>query len=75
MRERTHLCLPPLTEEQIEIWVTSHQAATGKMPSRDSGPIPKSGGETWCGVVIALRKAGRGLNQRTTLKKLMAAHC
>lgn len=71
---RTQHNLPILTEEKIAQWVKLHKDATGKLPNRDSGPIPNSDGETWCGVVMALRKAGRGLKRRTTLKKLIAAH-
>lgn len=71
---RIHLNLPVLTEDQIIQWIKLHKVVHGGWPHRDSGPIPNSGGETWCGVVMALRNAGRGLKRRSTLKTLIAAH-
>jgi hypothetical protein len=70
---RIHLYRPPLSEEQIAQWLKLHKDVNGKWPSRHSGPIPNSGGETWCGVMMALRKGGRGLKRRFSLKKLIDA--
>lgn len=72
---RIHLALPPLTESQILQWAKAYEREHGSWPSRNSGPIAGSNGETWSGVRVALNHAKRGLKRRTTLKKLIDANC
>ncbi|HUE75167.1 MAG TPA: hypothetical protein VMP01_30140 [Pirellulaceae bacterium] len=71
---RNRADLPPLTEAQILRWARAYKREHGRWPNRHSGPIAGSGGETWCGVRVALNHAGRGLKRRTTLKRLIEAH-
>ena len=44
---RNHLDLPRLSEALILRWAKDHLRRTGQLPSRNSGPIPKSNGENW----------------------------
>jgi hypothetical protein len=53
--------LPPLTTEQVLNWADAFHRRTGRRPTRRSGPIPRSDGETWLGVAWALSRGARGL--------------
>src|SRR4029434_6850757 len=55
-------------------WADEHHARTGRWPRSNSGPIPKSGGETWETVRAALRCGSRGLNVGLTLPQFLAKH-
>jgi len=59
--------LPTLTIAQILKWARLHHQQHGVWPKRESGPIPGSYGETWCGVDLARR----GLRTRTSLAQLL----
>jgi hypothetical protein len=62
---------PPLTTEQILAWADTYYAEHGRWPTRQSGPIRDSGGETWSAVEQALAKGRRGLIGCTTLAELL----
>jgi Phage derived protein Gp49-like (DUF891) len=62
----------PLTVEQILAWADANKARTGRWPTRWSGPVAESWGETWAiytvqfaGVVYVLhafqKKSKRGI--------------
>jgi hypothetical protein len=65
--------LPPLSVEQILKWADEHRKRTGDWPLVSSGPIPHSGGETWCAVDSAL-KDGRRRLEKSSLSKLLRRH-
>ncbi|MEX2119722.1 MAG: hypothetical protein WD847_09015 [Pirellulales bacterium] len=69
---RNHLMVPPLSIEQILAWADAHFARTGRWPSKLSGPIPGTRGETWSGVDGALRLGQRGLPGGSSLPRLLA---
>lgn len=71
---RSRVSLPLLTERMILRWARAYRQTNGRWPHRDAGLIPGTGGETWGGVNMALKRAGRRLPRRTTLSKLLAAH-
>ncbi len=62
--------LPPLKEKDILAWAKAHLKATGRWPSRDSGPIAQSPGNTWAAIDKALKDAGRGLKGGSSLARL-----
>ena len=66
--------LPRLTIKEILRWVDLHRKRTGRWPKPDSGPIPRSGGETWDGIQGALFTGGRGLHSGNTLAKVLDRH-
>jgi hypothetical protein len=65
---------PPLTREQILQWATAHRSREGRWPTRYSGAIPQSEGETWLNVEQALRKGLRGLPPGGSLSRLLAGY-
>lgn len=65
---------PPLTSEQILAWADAYHAEHGRWPTKNSGPVADSGGETWAAVACAFANGGRGLTGRTTLAKLLAKY-
>jgi hypothetical protein len=62
---------PRLTIKQILIWADAHFRRTGEWPTRSSGPILASGGETWVNINSCLRKGNRGLPLGWTLASLL----
>lgn len=68
---RSRIALPKLTERKIIAWARRHRRLTGRWPTRHSGAIPDTGGETWNAVAMALRKGGRGLGQASSLRLLL----
>jgi hypothetical protein len=62
-----------LTREQILAWADAWHERTDEWPSFMSGEIPGSGGETWYAIHKALLTGGRGLAERSSLAKLLAA--
>jgi hypothetical protein len=63
--------LPPLTEEQILVWVDAHYQRTGAWPKGDSGPIFEAPGETWNAVNVALNHGIRHLPGGSSLALLL----
>ncbi len=61
---------PSLSIPQILRWADAHRARTGKWPSRESGEIPESPGETWSAVQSAIQAGGRGLPAGLSLARL-----
>jgi hypothetical protein len=64
--------LPPLRVPEILEWIEAHSKRHGVYPTRDSGPIPDTDGETWSGVASALKACKRGLKDRSSLARLVA---
>jgi hypothetical protein len=62
---------PLLNNHQIITWALAHRDRTGKLPTRDSGPIVDSPGDTWMAVHVALRMGLRGLPGGSSLSKLL----
>ena len=63
--------LPPLSLEMIRTWAGAYRQATGRWPSRDSGPIAELPGETWLSVDGCLRNGGRGLPGGSSLARFL----
>jgi len=62
---------PALSERQILTWARAYFKSKGRWPSRGSGTIAKSPGNTWNAVERALVSGGRGLRGRSSLAKLL----
>jgi hypothetical protein len=68
---RTAQHVRPLSTKQIIGWIDAYYRRHRKRPTRDSGAIPNSGGETWTAVDLALKRGRRGLAGRSSLAKLI----
>ena len=66
--------LPQLTLDRILVWVDSHHERTGRWPTRNSGQIADSPGESWANIDQALVKGLRGLDRGSSLARLLAEH-
>jgi hypothetical protein len=60
-----------LTVRQILAWAKAHRRRSGEWPSRESGAIEGTNGETWIRIDRALKIGGRGLSERSSLIKLL----
>ena len=58
---RNHLALPPLTLDQVLAWADTHHGRTGSWPSRKSGGVAGTDGETWSAIDDCLMSGKRGL--------------
>ena len=65
---------PPLTKEWIVEQAIIHHEATGKWPSRNSGPLLGIADESWLHIDNALRNRSRGLTDSTTLSRFLESH-
>jgi hypothetical protein len=65
---------PALAPEQVLAWADAYHARTGHWPTRTSGPIPESPGETWSTVAQACVVGARGLAGVGSLAKFLARH-
>jgi hypothetical protein len=65
---------PRLTRTQILLWADRHRRRTGSWPTKVSGVITRSGGESWIGIDEALLHGRRGLPGGTTLVQVLARH-
>ena len=63
-----------LTAEKILVWADRYRKKYGKWPSKESGDIEGSGGETWAALNSALKRGLRGLPSRSSLSKFLKAH-
>jgi hypothetical protein len=62
---------PRLTLEQVRAWANAYQAATGKWPTENSGPVQAAPYQTtWKAIAMALKKGGRGLPRGFSLARL-----
>jgi hypothetical protein len=68
---RTRVALADLSERTILKWAREFRRHHRRWPTRYSGPIAHSGGETWQSVNHALRLGRRGLKHRTSLFRLL----
>ena len=66
---------PELSISQIVAWARDWYERTGKWPTRDSGRIPGSLGESWQKVDLALRRGGRGLPYASSLAMVLQEKC
>jgi hypothetical protein len=62
---------PPLHRTTIRRWAARFKKKHGKFPSRYSGPIPESDGDSWSNVELALYKGHRGLPGGMSLATLL----
>jgi len=62
----------PLTLREVLSWADAYRESVGAWPSRGSGPIAGTIGETWRDVDTALRHGWRGLPGSTSLARLLA---
>jgi len=65
---------PRLDERTILSWADAYDQKHGRWPSRQSGDIPESPGDTWVAIDIALRRGFRGLEPGSSLSKLLQKH-
>lgn len=63
--------LPRFSVSQIRDWARAHHQRTGKFPTRDSGPVIDSPGDTWMAVQVALTMGRRGLPGGSSLSLLL----
>jgi hypothetical protein len=63
--------LPPLSENMIAGWASSHHQSQGQWPNENSGPVAAAPGEDWSEINAALRQGHRGLPGGDTLAKLI----
>jgi hypothetical protein len=68
---RNHMRLPPLSVERVLRYADRHHRQTGKWPTRHSGPVQNSKGETWAGIDAALVAGSRGLAGYGSLARLL----
>lgn len=68
---RHQLRRPRLCKSQIIAWARAHRRRTGKFPTKETGPVVDSPGDTWMAIQIALRKGHRGLPGGSSLSKLL----
>jgi hypothetical protein len=68
---RHQLRRPRLTKSEIIEWARAHLRHIGRFPTKTSGPIIDSPGDTWMAVQIALRIGLRGLPGGSSLSKLL----
>jgi hypothetical protein len=68
---RGDVILRPLSEQEILRWADAHHELTGRWPTRESGPIPGTIGETWAGIHRALRWGRRGLPGGSSLAQFL----
>jgi len=73
-KRRGYLLRSPLSMRAILAWADAWHARTGHWPTRESGPVPESPGDTWMAVNVALRKGHRGLPGGSSLARLLAEH-
>jgi hypothetical protein len=71
---RSQCALPKLDVASILAWADVHHRRTGRWPIATSGNVERSSGETWNGIDLALRHAGRGLPGGSSLARLLAEH-
>lgn len=64
--------LPDLTIDQILIWADMLRNQTGKWPTRETGLITQSLGETWQNIDAALKLGFRGLPGGSSLARLLS---
>jgi hypothetical protein len=66
--------LPDFAPQLVLAWIDAHYERTGEFPTRESGSIPESLGETWAALDKALRNGRRGLTGTSSLAQLLAEH-
>lgn len=71
---RTKVTLPEITKDQVLKWLRAFHRNHGYWPSRKSGPIPTSRGETWSAVDSALKDGRRGFPGRSSLSRFIRRH-
>jgi hypothetical protein len=68
---RYHAHRPAFSRTMIRKWAAAYKKKHGKLPSRESGRIAGSDGDTWRNVDLALRNGGRGLPGGSTLARFL----
>jgi superfamily II DNA or RNA helicase len=62
-----------LTTKLILRWANAHHRNTGEWPNANSGAVFDAPRETWSSIATALYQGGRGLRNKSSLTKLVAA--
>jgi hypothetical protein len=70
-RVRNRASLPKLSPEQVVVWAKEHYQRTLTWPSKESGPVAGSPGETWRAIDSALALGHRGLSGGSSLARLL----
>ncbi|HKI36246.1 MAG TPA: hypothetical protein VKA46_30595 [Gemmataceae bacterium] len=65
---------PDLTIDQVLVHADAWFRRTGTWPTRTSGLIPDSGGDTWSAIDAALHQGRRTLPGKSSLARLLAEH-
>lgn len=71
---RSRRYLPKLTRAQILKWAQAHVKRTGRWPTKMTGAIPGTEGETWSSIENALRFGTRGLPGGSSLYQFLSKH-
>jgi hypothetical protein len=71
---RNPRALPRLSRKRILAWADAHHRRTGEWPTRRSGCIPESPGDTWQKIDEDMRDGCRGFRGRSSLARLLARH-
>ena len=62
---------PPLTEKMIIQYAEKHYERSGVWPTRNSGPVPGTKGDTWRKIDTAMRNGHRSLTKGNSLARLL----
>jgi hypothetical protein len=62
----------PLSIPLILAWADAFRARTGRWPTRQSGPVADTPGESWCTIDDALSRGCRGLPGGLSVSRLLA---
>jgi hypothetical protein len=65
---------PRLSVAEILSWADAHHAATGRWPTRTTGPVAPGITETWSRIDAALRYGCRGFPGGLSLRRLLSQH-
>jgi hypothetical protein len=71
---RTRSDVVSLSIAEVLRWCRSHKRRSGAWPTKRSGPIAESAGDTWEAVDVALRHGYRGLPGGSSLAGLRGKH-
>lgn len=63
---------PRLKIREILAWADAYHRRIGSWPTKDSGPVPESDGDTWMAVDRALRDGTRSMTGGSSLARLLA---
>jgi hypothetical protein len=71
---RNRMRLPRLTIKLILAWIDAYHKRTGQWPTRKSGKVVESPGDTWRAIDVDLRHGSRGLRIESSLARVLARY-